>query len=156
MNLEGKLILDACCGSKMMWFEKNDPRVLYCDIRQEEHTLCDGRHLEVKPDLVCDFRNLPLPSDHFIHVAMDPPHMNKLGKDSYMALKYGVLLPTWKDDLRQGVDECFRVLKPGGTFILKWNEYQISVRDLINAIGKQPLYGHPTRHAKTHWLAFIK
>ncbi len=38
-----KPILDACCGGKMFYFDKNDPRVLFQDIRKEETTLCDGR-----------------------------------------------------------------------------------------------------------------
>lgn len=28
-----KRILDACCGSKMFWFDKNNPDVEFCDIR---------------------------------------------------------------------------------------------------------------------------
>lgn len=28
-----KPILDACCGGKMFYFDKNDPRVLFQDIR---------------------------------------------------------------------------------------------------------------------------
>ncbi|EPQ1453339.1 SAM-dependent methyltransferase, partial [Acinetobacter baumannii] len=29
-------ILDPCCGSKMMWFDRNNPNVVYGDIRKEE------------------------------------------------------------------------------------------------------------------------
>lgn len=29
-----KRILDACCGSKMFWFDKNNPDVEFCDIRR--------------------------------------------------------------------------------------------------------------------------
>lgn len=42
-----KPILDACCGGKMFYFDKNDDRVLFQDIRDIETTLCDGRHFEV-------------------------------------------------------------------------------------------------------------
>lgn len=45
-------ILDACCGGKMFYFDKHDNRVLFQDIREVETTLCDGRHFEVKPDLM--------------------------------------------------------------------------------------------------------
>jgi len=38
-------ILDMCCGSRMFWFDKNDDRAIFSDIRKEEHTLCDGRRL---------------------------------------------------------------------------------------------------------------
>ena len=36
---ETKIILDACCGSRMFWFDKENPLVLFADIRDEEHTL---------------------------------------------------------------------------------------------------------------------
>lgn len=47
-----KPILDACCGGKMFYFDKNDPRVLFQDIRTVDTHLCDGRHFEVKPDVI--------------------------------------------------------------------------------------------------------
>lgn len=36
-------ILDMCCGSRMFWLDKTDPRAVFCDIRAEEHVLCDER-----------------------------------------------------------------------------------------------------------------
>lgn len=33
-----KPILDACCGGKMFYFDKNDPRVLFQDIREVKTT----------------------------------------------------------------------------------------------------------------------
>lgn len=155
--LEGKDILDACCGSKMFWFQKDNPRVLFADIRSESHTLCDGRNLEINPDIICDFRLMPFPDDWFSLVVFDPPHLNKLGKSSWMAKKYGVLLPTWEIDIKQGILECLRVLKPSGTLIFKWNENQISVERILKILPKQPLFGHTTaRNGHTIWITFIK
>lgn len=54
-----KRILDACCGSKMFWFDKENPDVEFCDIREAEEELCDGRILSIKPDRIADFTNLP-------------------------------------------------------------------------------------------------
>lgn len=125
--MKDKLILDACCGSKMFWFDKNNPDALFADIRTESHTLCDGRALEIKPDIEHDFRNMPYPDETFKMVVFDPPHLNKLGKDSWMAKKYGVLLPTWELDIKSGFEECMRVLQPYGTLIFKWNENQIKI-----------------------------
>lgn len=45
----GKLILDACCGSRMFWFDKKNPLALFADIRDEEYILCDGRNLKGPP-----------------------------------------------------------------------------------------------------------
>ena len=52
-------VLDPCCGSRMMWFDKQDQRVLFGDQRTESHVLSDGRALEIKPDVKLDFTNLP-------------------------------------------------------------------------------------------------
>lgn len=151
-----KKVLDACCGSKMMWFDKDREDVLFQDVREEKHTLCDGRSLTVSPDIIADFRNMPYSDNTFFLVVFDPPHLNKLGGNSWMAKKYGKLLPTWEDDIRAGFNECMRVLKPNGTLIFKWNENQIPVNKIIEVIGVKPLFGHPTRHAKTIWMTFLK
>lgn len=60
-----KNILDACCGGKMFYFDKNDPRVLFQDIRKIETELCDGRKFCVSPDVLADFTNMPYPSESF-------------------------------------------------------------------------------------------
>lgn len=152
-----KKILDACCGSRMFWFDKNNPDVLFQDIRSEEHILCDGRRLEVKPDIVADFRNMPYESNSFKLVVFDPPHLNKLGQDTWMAKKYGTLLPTWEQDIKLGFDECMRVLDKDGVLIFKWNEIQIKLSQILNLIPYKPLFGHVSgKHGRTIWLAFIK
>lgn len=152
-----KDILDACCGSRMFWFDKENPNVLFADIRTESHTLCDGRSLEIKPDIEMDFTEMPFDDNTFKMVVFDPPHLNKLGKNSWMAKKYGVLFPSWETDIRAGFDECMRVLKPDGTLIFKWNETQITLDLVLKAIQCKPLFGHVTgRHGKTIWMCFIK
>lgn len=45
-----KKILDACCESRMFWFDKNNPDVLFADNRELETTLCDGRKLIIAPE----------------------------------------------------------------------------------------------------------
>jgi ubiquinone/menaquinone biosynthesis C-methylase UbiE len=152
-----KKILDVCCGGKMMWFDKYNPEVLFSDIREEEHHLCDGRYFEVKPDVIADFRNLPFEDDKFRLVVFDPPHLEKLGKNSWLIKKYGVLGLDWRNDLREGFKECFRVLEDRGILIFKWNEAQILVSEIIEIAGKKPLFGHRTaKSGKTIWLCFMK
>lgn len=130
--------------------------MIYADQRTESHVLCDGRALEINPDLEIDFTNMPFANESFYLVVFDPPHLNKLGGKSWMAKKYGVLLATWEHDIKAGFDECMRVLKVNGTLIFKWNENQIPVNKIIEIIGVRPLFGHPTRHSKTIWMTFIK
>lgn len=152
-----KFILDACCGSRMFWFEKQHPNAIYGDIRTESHILCDGRELNVAPDVEMDFTNMPFADETFRMVVWDPPHLNKLGKDTWMAQKYGVLLPTWETDLRAGFQESMRVLKDYGVLIFKWNEIQIKLSQVLPLFDQQPLFGHVTgKHGRTIWLAFMK
>jgi ubiquinone/menaquinone biosynthesis C-methylase UbiE len=147
-------ILDACCGSRMFWFDKQHKDVLYMDNRQLSDTLCDGRKLEVSPDLVADFRNMPFEDNSFYLVVFDPPHLLKAGDDSWLAKKYGKLGQDWRNDIKQGFNECMRVLKPNGTLIFKWNEDQIKLSEVLNAIDYKPLFEN--KRSKTHWLVFMK
>ena len=156
-DVADKAILDACCGSRMFWFNKQNPLVLYADKRTESHTLCDGRHLEIRPDIEADFTEMPFPDNHFKLVVFDPPHLVKLGKGSWMAKKYGVLPVDWRAELKKGFDECMRVLQPHGILIFKWNENQIKVVEIRKIIKVEPLFGHVTgRHQSTHWMTFMK
>jgi hypothetical protein len=88
----------------------------------------------------------------------DPPHLIHAGDNSYMAIKYGKMEDyNWKDTLYKGFSQCMRVLKPYGTLIFKWSEYQIPTSEVIKAIGQQPLFGHISGKAsKTHWMTFMK
>lgn len=159
-----KVILDACCGSRMFWFDKENPYVLFADIRQVEYELNRGtsekpriQKKSVSPDVVADFRNMPFSDNSFKLVVFDPPHLNKLGQTSYTAKNYGVLFSTWETDIKAGFDECMRVLVPGGTLIFKWNESQITLSKILDVIKTKPLFGHRTgRQSKTIWMAFMK
>ena len=149
-----KRILDACCGSKMFWFQKDREDVVFMDNRQLTTTLCDGRVLNIKPDIIADFRNMPFEDESFYLVVFDPPHLLKAGEDSWLALKYGLLGENWKEDIAQGFRECMRVLKPNGVLIFKWNEEQVKLRDVLKVIDYKPLFGN--RRSKTIWLVFMK
>jgi ubiquinone/menaquinone biosynthesis C-methylase UbiE len=152
-------VLDACCGGRMMWFNKSNPLALYMDKRRESLRWDDAGmgKLEVNPDVLADFTAMPFPDESFNLVVFDPPHMNSLGQNSKMAQLYGRLLPTWHCDIGEGFKECFRVLKPLGTLIFKWNECEIPLDEVVKLSPIPPLFGHATkRHGKTHWLAFLK
>lgn len=150
-------ILDVTCGSRMFWFDKKNPNAIFTDVRCEEHTLCDGRKLNIKPDQIMDFRDLKFPKNTFNLVVFDPPHLKNLGNNSWMAKKYGVLGKNWETDIKNGFDECLRVLKTNGILIFKWSEKDIKVNKLIKIFGKTPLFGHPTRRGgNTIWMCFMK
>jgi SAM-dependent methyltransferase len=113
-------VLDACCGSRMFWFDRGHPDAVFVDNRAERHELTDAsskggsRSLVIDPDIVADFTALPFADDTFALVAFDPPHLVRNGKSGWLAKKYGKLGADWRDDLRRGFAECFRVLRPEG------------------------------------------
>ena len=80
----------GCFGST-----KENPLILFADIRDEEHTLCDGRSLKVHPDIVSDFTDMPFLDKSFKLVVFDPPHLLKVGQNSWLAKKYGKLPEDW-------------------------------------------------------------
>ena len=149
-----KTILDVACGSRMFWFDRTNENVVYMDNRTLNTTLCDGRTLNVNPDIIADFRNIPFENESFYMVVFDPPHLINAGEKSWLAQKYGVLGQDWQNDLKKGFNECMRVLKKNGTLIFKWNEQQIKLSHILNIIDFKPLFGD--KRAKTHWLVFIK
>ena len=157
MNIN-KPVIDVCCGSRMFYFNKLDERVLFCDKRNESHILCDGRFLEINPDVQLDFTNLPFNDETFYHVCFDPPHLIKVGQNSWLAKKYGQLnKSTWQEDLKLGFSECFRVLKKNGTLIFKWNEQDVPIKKILALTEHKPLYGHISgKRSNTHWISFIK
>lgn len=153
-------ILDACCGSRMFYFDKNNPHVLFADNRKLKTTFKDkgkDRNLEINPDVIHDFTDMPYPDKSFKCVIFDPPHLIKGGDNSWLIKKYGKLNKDWKTQLKKGFDECIRVLDDYGTLVFKWNETQITVREIIEIIGCNPVIGHKSgKSAKTHWLLFVK
>lgn len=158
-------VLDPCCGSRMMWFDRHQPGVVFGDTRSETLTVVDRSHgkahgtrvVHIHPDLVMDFRALPFSDGAFTLVAFDPPHMVRAGSRSWLAAKYGKLGDDWRDDLRCGFSECFRVLRPHGVLVFKWNESQVSLREVLALTPHQPLFGNTSgRKAGTHWMVFMK
>ena len=148
------IILDACCGSRMFHFNKNNKKVVFMDNRDFEDILCDGRQLKVHPDIVADFRNIPFENDTFSLVIFDPPHLLKVGQNSWLCKKYGKLPKTWTSDIKKGFDECMRVLKPNGTLIFKWATRDITLKQILDVIEIRPIIFH--KNNNTFFLVFMK
>lgn len=156
-------VLDACCGSRMFWFDTQDERAFFLDKRREKWELADSsaatgsRSLVVEPDMVADFTALPFADASFPLVVFDPPHLVGNGKTGWLAKKYGKLGEGWQSELRRGFAECFRVLRPEGTLIFKWNERDIPVSQILALTDAKPLFGNRCgKAAQSHWIVFQK
>ena len=168
-----KKVLDVCCGGRMFWFDKHNTNVDFCDIRNFETILCDGRKFCVKPDIIADFTKLPFEDNSYKLVVFDPPHLKRNVGNSkysemygslcdqkitgYQQIKYGALYTDWREMLSLGFSECFRVLEKYGILIFKWNETDIKVSEILQLTNQTPLFGHKSGKAsKTHWITFMK
>lgn len=156
------LVLDACCGSRMMWFDKADPRALFIDKRRETHPIDIGTPgtkgrapIVVDPDQIADFTAMPFHDESFYLVVFDPPHIEREEAKGVFTRKYGHLTGDWRGMLRKGFAECFRVLKPHGVLVFKWAESEHPVSEILKLTQHKPLFGH--RSGKmTHWCVFMK
>jgi hypothetical protein len=158
-------VLDACCGGRMMWFDRQNPNAVFADRRSETLTVTDRSHgnesgtrtIRIEPDTLMDFRAMPFADGAFKLVAFDPPHLVRAGPKSWLAAKYGKLSEDWREDLSKGFAECFRVLATDGVLVFKWNETQVKLREVLELTPHQPLFGHTSgKKAGTHWLVFMK
>lgn len=163
MNLKNKFILDACCGVKYMWYNKNHPNTLYIDIRQEPKGFDSSeRGLSVQPDIIADFRDLPkmLKQHKFKLVVWDLPHLVTLGKTSIFRKKFGCLnAETWPEDIRTGFNELWSILDNYGVLLMKFNNAEIRFKSLLKCIKVDPLFYNITsaRGEKiTKWFCFMK
>ena len=158
-----KKVLDVCCGSRAMWFDKNDKRALYLDKRNKDYNLKpnasypNGGTIKINPDIVGDFTNIEQLDNSFWHVVFDPPHITQKAITGDLTKRYGILEDGWQYMIRKGFEECFRVLKPNGILIFKWSEVQIPIKDVLKLTKQKPLYGHKSgKRMNTHWVCFIK
>lgn len=152
-------VLDACCGGRMFWFDRADERALFCDKRRESFDLYGPSKplFEVNPDMLVDFSDMPFPDNSFQVVSFDPPHIQRDAARGFLTKKYGVLSGDWREMIRKGFSECFRVLRPGGTLIFKWSESEVPVSKILELTPEKPLFGNRCgKKATTHWIVFIK
>jgi len=157
-----KFILDACCGSRMFWWNKQQPNTIFIDNNPRKAGHNKSRpNQECSPDIVMDNRKMDFPDKSFKLVVFDPPHLigniNNQDKCNMISC-YGCLnAETWQDDIKRGFNECWRVLEDYGILIFKWNDASKKRAEILRIIGKEPLFGHPNgSKIPTHWFCFMK
>lgn len=151
-----KPILDPCCGGRMFYFDRNDPRVEFCDIRHGMRAdFPNSSTVVIEPDTVCDVTDLPYEDEQFPLVVFDPPHLRWAG-GKFKAM-YGTLPKDWQSFMTKAFSECWRVLAPNGTLVFKWSEKDISLADVLKCFSVSPVFGNRRpRKAGTHYLVFFK
>lgn len=89
------------------------------------------------------------------HTSNIPAQKKEL--NGWQMMKYGHLDSDWRDTLRRGFGECFRVLKPNGLLVFKWNETDIPLSEILKLTEQKPVLGHRSgKRSNTHWVLFIK
>ena len=156
-----KLILDACCATKGMWYNKNHPNTVYIDIRKEPPGFIKQRpNQKIEPDYVMDFRKMSFKDKNFKLVVFEPPHLRSLGKNSLFRKKFGCLLAqTWQSDLQKGFSECWRVLEDYGVLVFKWSDSEIPFKEVLSLIEHEPLFYNTSNNkatSVTKWFCFMK
>ena len=164
--MTGKTVLDATTGGKHLWHgeKKEADSVVFLDRRKiERGTIKQQPNWEVAPDIVADFRELPFKSETFDLICFDPPHrITDGGMEAISGIietKYGALrAESWQSDITNGFSELWRVLRPGGTLTLKWNDATRDTSNILEQLPKTPLYGTNTEknQTETSWWVFHK
>lgn len=158
--MENKYILDVCCGPKFIWFDKNNPNVIFNDIRKEEKGFINIRkNINIEPNTNYDFKNLNFKNNQFKLIIFDPPHI--IGKMDKSTLKkcYGVLNNNWEKELKIGINEIWRVLDNNGILMFKFNNVSINFDDIIKLFPEKPLFQTSTNRSKnteSRWFIFMK
>jgi len=155
---DDKLILDACCGGRHFWFNKTHPNALYMDIRSvSKGTISLQPNWCVEPDVIGDYRDMVFDDNSFKLVVWDIPHKLKEDK-GLITMKYGFLGDKWRDDILKGFNEIWRVLDIHGVLVFKYADLDISVREMLNVLPEEPLFGTRTKKGvnSTYWFTFMK
>ena len=158
-----KFILDACCGMKYMWMNKNHPNTIYMDIRKEEKGFNKNRPYDnVSPDILGDFTNLPeeIKAKRFKLIVWDVPHFKARKLTGNLLKCYGGLNPeTWQSDLKKGFTELWNVLEDYGILLFKFSDYHIKFKEVISLFPVNPLFYNVTNtsgKSDTKWFCFMK
>lgn len=161
MELKNKFILDACCGPRYMWYNKQHPNTLYIDIRQEpKGFIKEAPEVSISPDVVMDYRKLEFLDNQFRLIVWDIPHFKARRLTGVMLKKFGCLHPeTWPDDINKGFKEIWRVLQDYGVLIMKFSDYHIKFDQILANIPEKPLFFNKINSkgvSETRWFCFMK
>ncbi len=144
----------------MFWENKKHPNAVFQDIRKDVLPLKEqyGINFSVEPDVIGDFRSMEFKDKSFKLVIFDPPHL-LLNKTAWMAKKYGTLKGTdYKEDIKKGFSECWRVLDDFGTLVFKWSDNSINLKEIRPLFPAEPIIFNKIRYKgnTTWWFVFLR
>jgi len=156
-------VLDATCGDRGVWVDKDDERAVFADLRVREPGFHgqEGRSYAVQPEIQADVRDLPFAAGAFDAAVYDPPH--KVKPDGMTRLsgsverKYGALhAETWQRDLTDAFAELWRVVRTDGTVAFKFSDQQLDFDSVVSLTPSPPLVGTTTKkqNTETRWFLF--
>jgi hypothetical protein len=156
--MDEKWILDACCGGRHFWIDKEQKNTVFMDIRSVGNGEIELQpNWSVKPDIIGSYLDMPFIDESFRLIIWDIPH--KIKKDKgLITKKYGFLGDQWKNDLPIGFNECMRVLKKEGILIFKFNDLDIPFNEVLSLFNQKPIGFTPTKKGvnNTAFFVFIK
>lgn len=139
----GASVLDVTANSRKMWQGVTwGGKVTFSDIDPTQN-----------PDIVADFRSLPVESGSVDVLVFDPPHLSSAAASSkslpVMAAQYGLSHTPQGDDISLSLlvpfaVEAARVLKPEGVILAKLkdhvhnHQYRWILTDWVNAVRAVP------------------
>lgn len=155
--MDEKYILDACCGGRQFWIEKNHKNAVFMDIRSHpKGTIELQPNFCIEPDIIASYLDMPFDDSSFNLVIWDIPHAIHL--NGIIGMKYGQLGDKWRQELPIGFKQCMRVLKPRGILIFKFNDLSISFKEILTLFDQKPIGFTPTKKGvnNTAFFVFIK
>tara|TARA_R100000654_G_scaffold8144_4_gene19311 strand:- start:692 stop:1186 length:495 start_codon:yes stop_codon:yes gene_type:complete len=150
-----KFILDACCGGRHFWIDKDQKNTVFMDVRSVPKGAIELQpSWSVEPDVIASYCDMPFEDSTFRLVIWDIPH--KIKKDKgLITKKYGFLGDKWREELPKGFSEIMRVLKPQGVLIFKFNDLDIPFKEVLNLFPVMPIMGTPTKKGVNNTAFFV-
>ena len=153
-----KFILDACCGGRHIWFDKDNKKSIFMDIREVNKGEIELQpNWCVKPDVIGDYTDMPFEDNTFKLIVWDIPHKIKNYKKSIISKKYGYLGEDWQNNTKKGFNECMRILDNYGVLEFKFADIDIPIKEILGLFPIKPLFGTVTKKGvnNTYWFCFM-
>lgn len=98
-------VLDPCCGSRMMWFDRQTPMPCLATSATAARPV-RRPHPSDRARCADGLHGPAVPRRHLQARCVRPPHLRHAGPKSWLRAKYGVLGDNWREDIRKGLQSA--------------------------------------------------